>query len=340
MTDHYRIAVDAMSGDHGPEVVVRSSLSFLKKNPSVFLYLVGDSSLLNHFLQATESAALYKDRLEIVHASEVVGMSDKPSHALRKKQASSMAMSLNLVKEKRALACVSAGNTGALMVLSRSILRMLPGIDRPAIIKKIPARSSECYLLDLGANVDCSAEQLLQFGVMGAIFAELDQGLAHPKVALLNIGTEDIKGNEQVRLASHLFKDQKAINYVGFIEGDAIFTGKADVIVCDGFVGNIALKTGEGIVSLVLVMIEDTLVSSWYGRLVGILALPLLKTIKSKLKPSYYNGAELLGLQGIVIKSHGNADETAFEKAIGQAFHGAQKNIPARINERLDSWLS
>ncbi len=339
MADRFCIAVDAMSGDLGPDVAVRSSLSFLKRHEASSLLLVGDEAVLQSLLATHSIASSVQQRLEIVHAPDVVEMTDKPSLALRKKQQSSMAVALGLVKERRAQACVSAGNTGALMILGRSILRMLPGIDRPAIVKRIPARNAECYLLDLGANVDCSAEQLLQFGIMGAIHAELDSGVSQPKVALLNVGTEDIKGNEQVRLAAHLFREQEGVNYVGFIEGDAIFTGVADVIVCDGFVGNVALKTGEGIVSLVLSIIKDTLSRSLYGRVVGLLALPLLKAIRRQLEPSYYNGAELLGLQGVVIKSHGGADQFAFEMAIRQALNGVKQNAPARMNERLDAWL-
>ncbi|PID41555.1 MAG: phosphate acyltransferase [Proteobacteria bacterium] len=336
MTDQLCIAVDAMSGDLGPAVAVRSSLSFLSRNTSVKILLVGDKTVLAPLLANRNSTP---SNLAIHHAPDVVAMDDKPSYALRRKQQSSMAVALKLVKEGQASACVSAGNTGALMILSRSILRMLPGIDRPAITKRIPSAQSSCFVLDLGANVDSSAEHLLQFALMGSILARCELDINEPRVALLNVGEEEVKGNEQVRLASHLLRESNDLNYVGFVEGGDLFTGVADVIVCDGFVGNVALKTGEGVVSLVLGEVKQAFQNSWYGKLVGFLALPLLKAIRKKLAPSYHNGATFLGLQGVVIKSHGGADAFAFEKAIEQAIYAVEKEIPAKINKKLDDWL-
>ncbi|PIE44358.1 MAG: phosphate acyltransferase [Gammaproteobacteria bacterium] len=334
LADQLCIAVDAMSGDLGPAIAVKSSLSFLSKNPSVKIILVGDEAVLNALL--TERASR---NLVVQHAPDVVSMDDKPSYALRRKQQSSMAAALRLVKEGKANGCVSAGNTGALMILGRSILRMLPGIDRPAISKRIPSGRSSCLILDLGANVDSSAEHLFQFALLGSMLAQFELGIEQPRVALLNVGEEEVKGNEQVRLASHLLNESDDLNYTGFVEGGDIFTGAADVIVCDGFVGNVALKTSEGVVSLALSVAKSVFRSSWYGRLVGFFAQPVFNTIRKKLAPSYHNGAIFLGLQGVVIKSHGAADAFAFEKAIEQAIDAAEKEIPARINEKLDDWL-
>ena len=247
-----------------------------------------------------------------------------------------MAVALQLVKEGRAQACVSAGNTGALMLLSRSILRTHPGVDRPAIVKLIPSLTNRCYVLDLGANVDCSAEHLCQFAMMGSALVEALEGKALPRVALLNVGEEDIKGNEQVRLASRMLAESDLVNYVGYIEGGDIFKTIADVVVCDGFVGNVALKSGEGVVEMVVGLVQHSFQYNWYSRLVGFLALPVIQRVKKVLAPSRHNGASLIGLQATVIKSHGNADERGFRSAIEQAISEAKRGVPEMINARLD----
>ncbi len=323
-----------MSGDLGPTIVVPAALHSLSNNPHIRIILVGDESRLNQLLTGCTSP-----RITVVHATDVVRMDDRPSHALRKKQDSSMAIALQLVKEGKADACVSAGNTGALMLLSRSILRTHPGVDRPAIIKHIPAVQERCYVLDLGANVDCSAEHLCQFAMMGSALVEALEGKSEPRVALLNVGEEDIKGNEQVRLASRMLAEGELVNYIGYVEGGDIFKGVADVIVCDGFVGNVALKSSEGVVRVVMGFVQQTFRQTWYGRLIGWLARPLLADVKRMLDPAAHNGASLIGLQGTVIKSHGNADQIAFQSAIEEAIFEAQKGVPEMINSRLDELM-
>ncbi len=320
-----------MSGDLGPAVVVPAALRSIEKNPFVSLVLVGDEAELRVLLQGHVSP-----RIAIEHASDVVRMDDRPSHALRKKQASSMAVALNLVRDGRAQACVSGGNTGALMLLARSILKTHPGVDRPAIIKRIPSPNNRCYVLDLGANVDCTAEHLYQFALMGSALVEAVEAKAEPRVALLNVGEEDIKGNEQVRLASRMLAECESINYIGYVEGGDIFKTIADVVVCDGFVGNVALKSGEGVVELILTVVKHAFSRNWYGKIVGYLAMPILGRLQAIFDPARYNGASLVGLQATVVKSHGNATERGFYTAIEQAIFEAQRGVPELINSRLD----
>ncbi|AHF68619.1 PlsX protein [Pseudomonas cichorii JBC1] len=279
-----------------------------------------------------------RSRLHIVHASEVVTMDERPSQALRGKPDSSMRVALGLVADGQAQACVSAGNTGALMALSRLVLKTLPGIDRPAMVAAIPTRSGYCQLLDLGANVDCSAEALYQFAVMGAVTAEA-LGVASPRVALLNVGTEDIKGNQQVKQAAVLLQAARGINYIGFVEGDGLYRGEADVVVCDGFVGNVLLKSSEGLATMIVARMDELFRRNLMAKAVGVLAMPLLKRLQAELAPARHNGASLLGLQGIVVKSHGSASAQGFESAIRRALIEVRENLPQRLRGRLEVLL-
>lgn len=330
------IAIDAMGGDFGPRCIVPASIACLAEFPSLHLVLVGQALVLEELI-ARESG-VDRRRLSVEHAAEVVAMDERPSQALRSKPDSSMRVALDLVRAGRAHACVSAGNTGALMALSRYVLKTLPGIDRPAMVTAIPTARGHCHLLDLGANVDCSAEHLYQFAVMGSVAAEA-LGLRSPRVALLNVGTEDIKGNQQVKLAASLLQQANGLNYIGYIEGDALYRGEADVVVCDGFVGNILLKSSEGLVAMIAARIESLFTESLGSRLVGALALPLLSRLKGDLAPSRHNGASFLGLQGIVVKSHGSAGADGFQSAIRRAVIEVRENLPQRLHGRLEDLL-
>ncbi|OEC46088.1 phosphate acyltransferase [Pseudomonas sp. 1D4] len=325
-----------MGGDFGPRCIVPASIACLAEFPSLHLVLVGQAPVLEDLI-ACESG-VDRRRLSVEHAAEVVAMDERPSQALRGKPDSSMRVALDLVRAGRAHACVSAGNTGALMALSRYVLKTLPGIDRPAMVTAIPTARGHCHLLDLGANVDCSAEHLYQFAVMGSVAAEA-LGLRSPRVALLNVGTEDIKGNQQVKLAASLLQQANGLNYIGYIEGDALYRGEADVVVCDGFVGNILLKSSEGLVAMIAARIESLFTENLGSRLVGALALPLLSRLKGDLAPSRHNGASFLGLQGIVVKSHGSAGADGFQSAIRRAVIEVRENLPQRLHGRLEDLL-
>ena len=330
------IAIDAMGGDFGPHCIVRASIACLAEYPSLHLVLVGQAPLIEDLI-ARESG-VDRARLQVEHAAEVIAMDERPAQALRGKPDSSMRVALELLRVGRVQACVSAGNTGALMALSRYLLKTLPGIDRPAMVTAIPTRSGYCHLLDLGANVDCSAEQLYQFAVMGAVAAEA-LGVARPRVALLNVGTEKVKGNQQVKLAASLLRQARGLNYIGFIEGDGLYRGEADVVVCDGFVGNILLKSSEGLAAMIAARIEALFRSSLGARLVGLLALPLLRRLRADLAPAQHNGASFLGLQGVVVKSHGAAGVEDFMSAIRRALREIEKNLPQRLCGRLEDLL-
>ncbi|WP_082060761.1 phosphate acyltransferase PlsX [Pseudomonas abietaniphila] len=330
------IAIDAMGGDFGPRSIVQASIACLLATPSLHLTLVGQASLLEELI--AHHAGVDRSRLLVVNATEVITMDDRPSLALRGKPDSSMRVALRLLADGKAQACVSAGNTGALMALSRFVLKTLPGIDRPAMVAAIPTQRGYCQLLDLGANVDCSAENLYQFAVMGAVAAEA-LGVARPKVALLNVGTEDIKGNQQVKLAASLLQAAPGLNYVGFVEGDGLYRGEADVVVCDGFVGNILLKSSEGLATMIGERIEGLFRQNVLSRAVGVLAMPLLNRLKVDLAPARHNGASFLGLQGIVVKSHGSAGAQGFQSAIQRALIEIQENLPERLHGRLEALL-
>ncbi|WP_082638697.1 phosphate acyltransferase PlsX [Pseudomonas trivialis] len=330
------IAIDAMGGDFGPRSIVQACIASLSATPSLHLTLVGQPSLLEELIAS--HPAVDRARLTITPASETIGMDEKPSMALRGKPDSSMRVALELLRDGKVQACVSAGNTGALMALARHVLKTLPGIDRPAMVAAIPTQKGYCQLLDLGANVDCSAEHLFQFAVMGSVAAEA-LGVSRPRVALLNIGTEDIKGNQQVKLAAGLLQGARGLNYIGFVEGDGLYRGEADVVVCDGFVGNILLKSSEGLATMIAARIEALFRQNLLSRMVGALALPLMRRLQADLAPARHNGASFLGLQGIVIKSHGSAGVQGFQSAIARAVIEIQENLPQRLHGRLEDLL-
>jgi glycerol-3-phosphate acyltransferase PlsX len=325
-----------MGGDFGPHRIVPACVASLAEFPSLHLVLVGQAPVLEELI--ARHPGVDRARLQVEHASEVIGMDERPTHALRGKPDASMRVMLELVRSGRAKACVSAGNTGALMALSLYVLKPLPGIDRPAMVTAVPTAKGVCHLLDLGANVDCSAEQLYQFAVMGAVAAEA-QGMQRPRVALLNVGTENIKGNQQVKLAASLLQQADGLNYIGFVEGDGLYRGEADVVVCDGFVGNILLKSSEGLVSMISDRIEALFNEGFVSKLAGAVAMPLLKRLRGELAPARHNGASFLGLQGIVVKSHGSATVEGFQSAIRRAVIEVRENLPQRLHGRLEDLL-
>ncbi|MBK5929555.1 phosphate acyltransferase PlsX [Halochromatium salexigens] len=328
-------ALDAMGGDHGPEVVVPSAMRFLGKRQDCRLILVGREDAIAKHLPRW---AAHDERVLIRHTSQEVAMDELPSKALRGKKDSSMRVAIDLVKQGEADACVSAGNTGALMATARFVLKTLPHIDRPAIITAIPALEGQTHMLDLGANVDCTAEHLFQFAVMGSEFVRAVQGLTMPRVGLLNIGEEEIKGNDQVR-AAHELLAASSLNYVGYVEGDDIYIGEVDVVVSDGFVGNVALKASEGVATLIAQMLKRRFGRNLLSRLSGLVALPVLRGFRTDVDPRRYNGASLLGLRGIVIKSHGGADELAFEHALRIADQEVRSRVIARIEREVEAHL-
>ena len=331
------IALDAMGGDHGPSVVVPAALSVIKGDPNLSLILVGDRDLLVPELR--RNGADVGPNLQIRHASQCVEMDELPSVALRTKKDSSMRVAINLVKEGQADACVSAGNTGALMATARFVLKMLPGIDRPAIISTLPTMKGHTHMLDLGANVDSTADALFQFAVMGSVLTQAVDNISNPTVGLLNIGEEEIKGNERVKEAARLLADSN-INYVGYVEGDDIFKGSVDVVVCDGFVGNVSLKTTEGVAKMITHFLRQGFSKNILTKLAALIASPVLKALKCKIDPRCYNGASFVGLQGIVVKSHGGADAFAFANAIKEAMVEVDKAVPERISQKLEALLS
>lgn len=327
-----------MGGDLGPRVTIPAAINIANGALNVELILVGDQEQLQKYLPSLSASV--SGRVHILHAPDTVSMNDKPAQVLRSKRKSSMWIALDLLKQGKVDACVSAGNTGALMAMGKLLLRTFPGIDRPAICKPVPCNSEggdtgHCYLLDLGANIKCDSDQLLQFAIMGSVLAGAVDNNEQPTVGLLNIGEEDIKGNEQVKLASKLFTDNEQINYIGYVEGDGIYAGKADVVVCDGFAGNVVLKASEGVAKLLASRIEKTFKSSFYGRLAGQIARPVLLKLRTQFDPGRYNGASFLGLQGTLIKSHGGADTDSFAHAITMAKEQVEKQIPQRINEQF-----
>jgi len=334
-----RIALDAMSGDHGPHIVVSAALKVLSEYEDLQLIFVGDEAVLKQELGHQPPKVI--QRISITHATQRVEMDDPPSRALRNKRDSSMRIAINLVKEGKADACVSAGNTGALMATARYVLKTLPGIDRPAIITALPnMQGTSTHVLDLGANIDTTPEQLFQFAVMGSVLTQAVDNLPNPRIGLLNIGQEEIKGNERVKEAAKLISSSSNINYIGFVEGDDIYNGSVDVVVCDGFVGNVALKTTEGVAKMISHYVKQSFTKNWLTRLAAIVSLPILNNLRKKIDPRRYNGASLLGLRGIVIKSHGSADILSFSHAIKEALIEVQKNVPSQINQQLGILLS
>lgn len=333
------ISLDCMGGDFGAPIVVPAALDALTKYKNLSLILVGDKAIIEKELG--EQAKSFSSRLEIQHTSQVVESSEAPSLALRGKKDSSMRVAINLVKEGRAQASVSAGNTGALMATARFVLKTLPGIDRPAICSTLPNATNPTgftHVLDLGANVDSSASSLLEFAFMGDALAEAVFDLESPTIGLLNIGEEEIKGNEQVKEASALIAKSN-LNYIGYVEGDDIFLGSVDVVVCDGFTGNVMLKTAEGAAKMFTGFLKEEYKANIFSKLAAMLSIPALKRFKKRVDPREYNGASFLGLQGIVVKSHGSADAYSFCNAIHVAMLEVEKDVPALINHKLESQL-
>ncbi|PTR14657.1 phosphate:acyl-[acyl carrier protein] acyltransferase [Nitrosospira sp. Nsp2] len=324
------VAVDCMGGDHGPQVTVPAVVDYLHRNPGTDIVLVGLPDVIESELRALKATP--NPRLRIQPASEVVGMDESPALALRGKKNSSMRVALDLVKSGAAQACVSAGNTGALIATSRFVLKTLPGIDRPALAVVLPTIRGHTYVLDLGANVDCSAEHLLQFGVMGATLVATVENKERPSIGLLNIGEEEIKGNEVVKQAAELLRDS-GLNFYGNIEGNDIYKGTTDVVVCDGFVGNVALKTSEGVAQMLSTFLREEFKRNLLTKFAGLVALPVIKAFKRRVDHRRYNGASLLGLRGIVIKSHGSADRHAFRFAIARAVDEVRGGMLRRMSE-------
>ena len=317
-----------MGGDHGPHVTVPAALEFQAREPDVELILVGVEDAIRRELKRA-------GRVRIHPATEIVAMDEPPAQALRYKKDSSMRVAIDLVKSGEAHACVSAGNTGALMAIARFVLKTLPGIDRPAIATVLPnMRRTSTYVLDLGANVDCSAEHLLQFGIMGAMLVSAVGRKERPSVGLLNIGAEDIKGNEAVKQAAGLLA-ASGLNFVGNVEGNDIYKGTVDVVVCDGFVGNVALKSSEGVAEMMTTTMREEFSRNPFTRLAAVFAMPVIRAVRERLDPRRYNGASLLGLRGIVIKSHGSADVYAFGRALETAVQEVRNNVPQRIEARM-----
>jgi glycerol-3-phosphate acyltransferase PlsX len=322
------VAVDAMGGDHGPAVTIPAALAFLEETPDARVILVGIEAPCAAALAKSRSSA--RDRVSLRAATEVVAMDEPPAEALRRKKDSSMRVAINLVKDGTAQACVSAGNTGALMAIARFVLKTLPGIDRPAIASQLPTRSGVTTALDLGANVNCTPEQLVQFAVMGSALVTAVDGIERPTIGLLNIGEEDIKGNDVVKQTAELLKASQ-LNYFGNIEGDDIYKGTTDVVVCDGFVGNVALKVSEGLVVMLYDFLKTEFMRNPVRKLAALAAFPALRAFKKRVDPRRYNGATLVGLKGVVVKSHGGADVLGFRYALRKAYTEVASGVLDKI---------
>jgi glycerol-3-phosphate acyltransferase PlsX len=326
------VAIDAMGGDFGPSVTVPAALAFIDAFDDARVILVGLEPELTRALASARSDQ--RARIEVQHASEKVTMGEPPADALRKKKDSSMRVAINLVKEGRADACISAGNTGALMAIARFVLKTLPGIDRPAIASQLPTRKGVVTALDLGANVNCTADQLVQFAAMGSALCAAVEGIERPSVGLLNIGVEDIKGNELVKDASERLK-QSGLNFAGNIEGDDIYKGTTDVVVCDGFVGNVALKTSEGLARMLTDFLKAEFSRNPLTKLAALIAWPVLTAFRRRIDPRRHNGATLVGLKGVVVKSHGGADVMAYTHALAKVHAEVTHHVLERIAQRI-----
>ncbi len=326
------IAIDVMSGDSPPREYVAGALRALEEDADLRLLLVGDAALIGS--EIARAPAAQRARTEVVPATQVVTMEEKPREAIRRKKDSSMRIAVDLVHEGRAAAAVSAGNTGALTAIAHFVLKTLPGVERAAIISAIPAAHGLTQMLDLGANTKATPEQLSQFAAMGAIIARDVSGIANPRIGLLNIGEEDMKGHEVVQ-AAHALIGASGLNYIGFVEGDDIFSGDVDVVVTDGFTGNVALKTMEGVAGLIVNRMRAEFQASAASRVAGLIARPVLRRAAAGLDPRRYNGACMVGLAGIVVKSHGRADGVAFARAIGTAARAARHELTRQIARAL-----
>jgi phosphate acyltransferase len=328
------IAIDVMSGDHAPREYVGGALRALTDDPELHALLVGDAQLISAALAPLPAAV--RERAAVVSATQVVAMDEKPREAIRHKKDSSMRVAVDQVRDARACACVSAGNTGALTAIAHFVLKTLPGVERAAIISALPAAHGLTHMLDLGANTKATPEQLRQFAAMGAIVAREVYGVTAPRIGLLNIGEEDIKGHDVVQ-AAHALLANSGLNYVGFVEGDDIFSGDVDVVVTDGFTGNVALKAVEGVAGLIADRLRQEFQASLFDRIAGLIARPALRRAAARLDPRRYNGACMVGLAGIVVKSHGRADGVAFARAIGTAALAARRGLTAHIAQALQA---
>ena len=326
------IAVDAMGGDHGPSVTVPACMDFLSSHPDSEVLLVGLREVLEKELARVVSGR--ESRLSIVAATQVVAMDEDVRTAIRTKKDSSMRIAIDLVKEGRAQACVSAGNTGALMGTAKFVLKTLEGIDRPAICAVLPTRRGQVYALDLGANADCTPEHLVQFAIMGSTLVKAVEGKQNPTVGLLNIGSEEIKGNEVVKKAGELLR-AAPVNFYGNVEGDDIYEGTTDVVVCDGFAGNVALKTSEGLARMLGDFLKEEYTRGILSRIAAVISYPVIRRFRQRVDHRRYNGAALLGLRGIVVKSHGSADRLAFATALARAYSEASHGLLERIGEEV-----
>jgi glycerol-3-phosphate acyltransferase PlsX len=327
------LSIDAMGGDRGPSVVIAACIKFLKTHHFVNLIIVGDENIIHKELGSNFTK--FADRIEIIHTSELVSMDESPQSALRGKKDSSLRVAINQIKLKKADAIISSGNTGALMAIAKFVLGTINGIDRPAIAKFIPTQTGQVCMLDLGANLEAQPEQLLQFALMAAELIRNTTNNKNPTVGLLNIGSEDIKGSPNVKLANELLK-QSSINYYGYVEGNDINKGTVDIVVCDGFTGNVVLKTIEGVAQLIATLLISAFKKSLFSKISAIVASPVLKKFKQSLDSRKYNGAILIGLNGLVIKSHGSADEFAFYYALDEAY----KNANADLVDRLKTYFA
>jgi phosphate acyltransferase len=328
------IAIDVMSGDQEPREYVAGARNALADDPELRLLLVGDAALLNAAVAAFPAAS--RARTEVVAATQVVSMEEKPREAIRRKKDSSMRVAVDLVHQGRAAAAVSAGNTGALTAIAHFVLRTVPGVERAAIISALPSAHGLTHMLDLGANTKATGVQLRQFAAMGDIIARDVYGVATPRIGLLNIGEEDMKGDEIVQEA-HALLQASALNYVGFVEGDDIFSGEVDVVVTDGFTGNVALKSMEGVAGLIANRMRQEFQATLLARLAGLIARPVLRRAAASLDPRRYNGACMVGLGGIVVKSHGRADGVAFARAIATASLAARRRLTAHIAQAMQA---
>jgi glycerol-3-phosphate acyltransferase PlsX len=325
-----------MGGDFGPRVVVPALVKSLRKHPGVSALVIGEQRALDIAL-SNKSVREVRARIDTQYSDTVIADDDSPASAIRSKQNSSMGLALQAVANGAADACISAGHTGALMALGLVILKTLPGISRPAICTTFPTSQGRCYILDLGANLDCSPAQLTQFAVLGSLTTQELDGIATPRVRLLNVGAEANKGNGTIKKTAELLEAEPLVNYCGYVEGDGLFQGDAEVVVCDGFSGNVALKATEGVARMVGGMVDDLFRSSWLNRLAEILLGGSMTTLKARLNPAHYNGAYLLGLNGVTVKSHGGADANAFGCALDVAIEGAKHNLPQVLSPILES---
>ncbi|MFT5707364.1 MAG: glycerol-3-phosphate acyltransferase PlsX [Oceanospirillaceae bacterium] len=335
MTDRVFIAIDVMGGDLGLHTILPACVAAIARYPSLYLLLCGKSTDISAYLASLDLNTQIHDRFQIIEATTVVAMSETPKFAVRHRRDSSMYLALSQVAQGKAQACVSAGNTGALMAMSCLLIKTIAGISRPAIVASMPTVKGQCTLLDLGANINCKAENLFQFAIMGSALVKGMFGVSAPKIGLLNIGSEAKKGLVQVIAAAEMLQSRKDLNYAGFIEGDDVFSGKVDVVVCDGFAGNVLLKTSEGLAKFINLKVARDLKKSIFRRVLTWFATPILKEIRQQLDPARRNGAVLLGLRAVVVKSHGSANQQGFGCAIDQAVKAVECELPKMIEKTM-----